>query len=148
MCEVWDNSCVSYSCILEIVQLEAALVVPRHPIFTNTLYLYWDTCCERLEERRTKKKHQLFYNIYNDSTPSYFLDLISSNNSKCDRLYLSMMATTSLFNFVHLLTRDYFFQLQWGNGITLIFQCIYMTPFLSLSGQYKFRYTISIVKDN
>ena len=31
---------------------------------------------ERLEERRTRRKLQLLYNIQNGSTPSYLLDLI------------------------------------------------------------------------
>jgi hypothetical protein len=45
-------------------------------IFTNTEYLYRETGWERLEERRTRRKLQLFYNIQNGSTPSYLLDLI------------------------------------------------------------------------
>jgi hypothetical protein len=43
---------------------------------TNTEYLYRETCWERLEERRTRRKLQLLYNIKNGSTPSYLLDLI------------------------------------------------------------------------
>jgi hypothetical protein len=46
------------------------------PIFTNTEYIYRETGWERLEERRTRKKLQLLYNIQNGSTPSYLLDLI------------------------------------------------------------------------
>jgi hypothetical protein len=40
------------------------------PIFTNTEYLYRETGWERLEERRTRRKLQLFYNIQNSSTPN------------------------------------------------------------------------------
>ena len=45
-------------------------------IFTNTEYLCRETGWERLEERRTRRKLQLLYNIQNGSTPSYLLDLI------------------------------------------------------------------------
>ena len=45
---------------------------------TNTEYLYRETGWERLEERRTMRQLQLFYNIQNGSTPSYLLDLIPS----------------------------------------------------------------------
>ena len=55
-------------------------------IFTNTEYLYRETGWERLEERRTRRKLQLFYNIQNGSTPSYLLDLIPPNNPKYDYL--------------------------------------------------------------
>ena len=75
-CEFWDNCDVSNSCKLERLQLEAARIITRLPIFTNTEYLYRDTGWERLEERRTRRKLQLFYNIQNGSTPPYLLDLI------------------------------------------------------------------------
>jgi hypothetical protein len=45
-------------------------------IFTNTEYLCRETGWERLEERRTRRKLQLLYNIQKGSTPSYLLDLI------------------------------------------------------------------------
>ena len=69
---------VSNSCKLERLQLEAARIITGLPIFTNTEYLYRETGWERLEERRTRRKLQLFliYNIQNGSTPPYLLDLI------------------------------------------------------------------------
>jgi hypothetical protein len=75
-CEVWDNCGVSNSCKLERLQLEAARIITGLPIFTNTEYIYRETGCERLEERRTRRKLQLLYNIQNGSTPPYLLDLI------------------------------------------------------------------------
>jgi hypothetical protein len=75
-CEVWDNCGVCNSCKLERLQLEAARIITGLPIFTNTEYLYRETGWERLEERRTRRKLQLLYNIQNGSTPSYLLDLI------------------------------------------------------------------------
>ena len=75
-CEVWDNCGVSNSCKLERLQLEAARIITGLPIFTNTEYLYRETGWERLEERRTRRKLQLLYNIQNGSTPPYLLDLI------------------------------------------------------------------------
>jgi hypothetical protein len=55
--------------------LEAARIITRLPIFTNTEYLYRETGWERLEERRTKRNLQLFYDIQNGSTHPYLLDL-------------------------------------------------------------------------
>jgi hypothetical protein len=45
--------------------LEAARIITGLPIFTNTEYLYRETGWERLEERRTRRKLQLLYNIQN-----------------------------------------------------------------------------------
>ena len=53
-------------------------------IFTNTEYLYRETGWERLEERRTRRKLQLFYNIQNGSTHPYLLDLYPPHNPKYD----------------------------------------------------------------
>jgi hypothetical protein len=75
-CRSWDNCGVSNSCKLERLQLEAARIITGLPIFTNTEYLYRETGWERLEERRTRIKLQLLYNIQNGSTPSYLHDLI------------------------------------------------------------------------
>jgi hypothetical protein len=75
-CEVWYNCGVSNSCKLERLQLEVARITTGLPIFTNTEYLYRETGWERLEKRRTRRKHQLFYNIQNGSTSPYLLDLI------------------------------------------------------------------------
>ena len=46
-----------------------------HSLPTQNIYKR-ETGWERLEERRTKRKLQLFYNIQNGSTPPYLLDLI------------------------------------------------------------------------
>jgi hypothetical protein len=54
---------VSNSCKLERLQLEAARIITGLPIFTSTEYLYRETAWERLEERRTRRKLQLLYNI-------------------------------------------------------------------------------------
>jgi hypothetical protein len=62
-CEVWDNCGVSNSYKLERLQLEAAIIITGLPISTNTEYLYRKTGWERLVERRTWRKLQLFYNI-------------------------------------------------------------------------------------
>jgi hypothetical protein len=64
---VWDNCGVSNSCKLERLQLEAAIIITGLPIFTNTEYIYRETGWERLEERRTRRKLQLLYNIQNGS---------------------------------------------------------------------------------
>jgi hypothetical protein len=76
VCEVWDNCGVSNSCKLERLQLKAARIITGLPISTNTEYLYRETGWERLEERRTRRKLQLFCNIQNGSTHPYLLDLI------------------------------------------------------------------------
>jgi hypothetical protein len=62
-CEVWDNCGVSNLCKLERLQLEVVRIITGLPIFTNTEYIYRETGWERLEERRTRRKLQLFYNI-------------------------------------------------------------------------------------
>jgi hypothetical protein len=105
-CEVWDNCGVSNSCKLERLQLETARIITGLPIFTNTEYLYKETGWERLEERRTRRKLQLFYNIQNGSTPPYLLDLIPPplpQQSKV-RLFIPFeMATILLFHSVDFL---------------------------------------------
>jgi hypothetical protein len=50
---------------LERLQLEAARIITGLPIFTNVEYIYRETGWERLEERRTRRKLQLLYNIQN-----------------------------------------------------------------------------------
>jgi hypothetical protein len=101
-CEVWDNCGVSNSCKLERLQLEAARFITGLPIFTNTEYLYRETGWERLEERRTRRKLQLFYNIQNGSTPPYLLDLIP-HQSKVRLFTPFEMATIVLFHSVDFL---------------------------------------------
>ena len=56
--------------------MQAAIIITGLPIFTNTKYLNRETGWDRLEERRTRRKLQLIYNIQNGSTPPYLLDLI------------------------------------------------------------------------
>ena len=85
-CEVWDNCGVSNSCKLERLQLEAARIITELPIFTNTEYLDRETGWERLEERRTRRKLQLFYNIQNGSTHPLYTRSYSPNNAKYDYL--------------------------------------------------------------
>jgi hypothetical protein len=58
--QICVNCGFSNSCKLERLQLEAARIITGLPIFTNTEYLYKETGWERLEERRTKRKLQLF----------------------------------------------------------------------------------------
>jgi hypothetical protein len=67
-CEVWDNCGVSNSCKLERLQLEEARIITGLPIFANTEYLYRETGWERLEERRTRRKLKLLYNIQNGTS--------------------------------------------------------------------------------
>jgi hypothetical protein len=101
-CEVWDKCAVSNSCKLERLQLEAARIITGLPIFTNTEYLYRETGWERLEERRTRRKLQLFYNIQNGSTPPYLLDLTPQQSLV--RLFTPFeMATILLFHSVDFL---------------------------------------------
>jgi hypothetical protein len=56
--------------------LEAARIITGLPIFTNTEYKYRESGWERLEERRTRRNLQFFYNIQNGSTSPHLLDLI------------------------------------------------------------------------
>jgi hypothetical protein len=74
-----DQTVVSNSCKLERLQLEAARIITGLQIFTNTEYLYRETGWERLEERRTRRKLQLLYNIQNGSTLNF---IISWKNDK------------------------------------------------------------------
>jgi hypothetical protein len=82
--------------------LEAARNITGLPFFTNTEYLYRETGWERLEERRTKRKLQLFYNIQNGSTSPYLLDLIPPT-IQSPTIYPFEMATVLLFHSVDFL---------------------------------------------
>jgi hypothetical protein len=69
---------------------------------TSYLYqhrIYRETGWGRLEERRTKRKLQLFYNIQNGSTPLYLLELIPPT-SQSTTSYPLRNATTLLFHSV------------------------------------------------
>ena len=105
-CEVWDNCGVSNSCKLERLQLEAAIIITGLPIFTNTEYLNRETGWERLEERRTRRKLQLFYNIQNGSTHPIFTRSYPPKQSKVRLFILFEMATIPFCRLS--LTRDSF----------------------------------------
>jgi hypothetical protein len=88
--------------------LEAARIIIGLPIFTNTEYLYRETGWERLEERRTRRKLKLFYNIQNGSTPPYLLDLIPSTIQNTT-IYPLRNGNDIIVPFCRLsLTRDFF----------------------------------------
>jgi hypothetical protein len=75
-CEVWDNGGVSNSSV-HIGETTVGGSQNYHRI--SNLYqhrIYKETGWGRLEERTTKRKLQLFYNIQNGSTPLYLLELI------------------------------------------------------------------------
>ena len=114
----WDKCGVSNSCKLERLQLEAARIITGLPIFTNTEYLYRETGWERLEERRTRRKLQLLYNIQNGSTPSYFLYLIPPTIQSMT-IYPLRNGNDIIVPFCRLsLTRDYFISAtvrEWNN---------------------------------
>ena len=58
------------------MQLEAARIVTGLPIFTNKDMIYKEIGWETLQERRNRRKLQLFYNIQNDNALSYLCKLI------------------------------------------------------------------------
>ena len=101
-CEVWDNCAIRAN--WRDHSWKAARIITRLPIFTNTEYLYRETGWERLEERRTRRKLQLFYNIQNGSTHPYLLDLYPPPQSKV-RLFFTPfeMATILLFHSIDFL---------------------------------------------
>jgi hypothetical protein len=73
---------------------------------------------ERLEERRTRRKLQLLYNIQNGSTPSYLLDLIPPT-IQSTTMYPLWNGNDSIVPFCGLsLTRDSFVSAtvrEWNN---------------------------------
>ena len=75
-CEVWDNCGTVYSNRLEQLQLEAARIVTGLPIFTNVNKIYQEVGWESLQERRKRRKLQLFHNIQNNNAPPYLNNLI------------------------------------------------------------------------
>ena len=77
--EVWDNCGIGYSNKLETLQLEAARIVTGLPIFTKLETLYKEIGWETLEERRKRRKLQMFYNIQNKNAPDYLVNLIPPN---------------------------------------------------------------------
>ena len=90
------------------LQLEAARIITELPIFTNTEYIYRESDWERLEERRTRRKLQLFYNIQNGGTPPYLLDRIPPT-IQSTTIYPLHNGNDIIVPFCSLsLTRDYF----------------------------------------
>ena len=77
-------------------------------IFTNTEYLYRETGWERLEEGRTRRRLQLFYNIQNGSTHPFLLDLIPPT-IQSTTIYPLRNGNDIIVPFCRLsLTRDFF----------------------------------------
>ena len=67
---------VGYCNKLEQLQLEAARIVTGLPIFTKTINIYTEIGWESLDERRKRRKLQMFYNIQHNSAPAYLCNLI------------------------------------------------------------------------
>jgi hypothetical protein len=61
---------------LERLQLEAARIVTGLPVFANSNFIFRELGWETLQERRTRRKLQLFYNIQNNNAPGYLSNLI------------------------------------------------------------------------
>ena len=74
--EVWDNCGVGNCNKLEQLQLEAGRIVTGLPVFTNSRKVYEELGWETLQERRKRKKLQMFYNIQYNNTPNYLSSLI------------------------------------------------------------------------
>ena len=74
--EVWDICGVGNCNKLEQLQLEAGRIVTGLPVFTNSRKVYEELGWETLQERRKRKKLQMFYNIQYNNTPNYLSSLI------------------------------------------------------------------------
>lgn len=74
--EVWDNCGSVNASKLERLQLEAARIVTGLPVFANSNFIFRELGWETLQERRTRRKLQLFYNIQNNNAPGYLSNLI------------------------------------------------------------------------
>ena len=75
-CEVWDNCGIVNVTKLEKLQLEAARIVSGLPIFTELSSIYRELGWETLQERRNRRKLQMFYNLQNSNGPQYLCNLI------------------------------------------------------------------------
>ena len=75
-CEVWDNCGDVNAAKLEQMQLDAARIVTGLPIFTRKSVIYKEIGWETLQERRRRRKLQMFYNIQNENAPQYLCKLI------------------------------------------------------------------------
>ncbi|XP_071177655.1 uncharacterized protein [Mytilus edulis] len=74
--EVWDNCGKGYSIKLEQLQLEAARIVTGLPVYTHSETVLKEVGWETLEERRKRRKLQLFYKIQNNNAPEYLCNLV------------------------------------------------------------------------
>ena len=74
--DLWDNYGTCHSNKSEKLQLEAAIIVTRLPIFTKTDSVYFETIWEPLHTRHHRRKLQLFYKIYKGLAPQYLHHLI------------------------------------------------------------------------
>jgi hypothetical protein len=153
-CEVCDNCGVSNFCKLERLQLEAAIIITGLPIFTNTEYLYRETGWERLEERRTRRKLQLFYNIQHGSTPPYLIDHIPPT-IQSTTIYPLRNGNDIIVPFYRLsLTRDSFVPAtvrEWNSLNLSVRNLDTLSKFKSQSGvqsKCQFRDTIIMVLEN
>lgn len=75
-CELWDGCTLHDSDKIERVQLEAARLVTGLPIYASRHSLYLETGWEPLEERRKRRKLNIFYKIHNNLTPNYLNEII------------------------------------------------------------------------
>ena len=74
--EVWDGSTQADTNRLKQVQLNAARIVTRLPVFAYLDSLYYETGWETLSQRRTNKKLILMFKIVNNETPGYLKNLL------------------------------------------------------------------------
>ena len=74
--ELWDNCGIGNIDKLEKLQLEAARIVTGLPIFTKSEKIYSELGWETLQERRKRRKLQMFYSILNGNAPNYLCRLI------------------------------------------------------------------------
>ena len=74
--ELWDNCGIGNISKLEKLQLDAARIVTGLPIFTKSEEIYLELGWETLQERRKRRKLQMFYNIQNNNAPNYLCRLI------------------------------------------------------------------------
>ena len=119
-----------------------------------TQNIYRETGWERLEERRTRRKLQLFYNIQNGSTPPYLLDLITPT-IQSTTIYLLRNGNDIIVPFCRLsLNRDSFVPAtvrEW-NSLNLSVRNLDTSSKLkrqsAVQSQCQFRNTILMVLEN
>lgn len=74
--ELWDNCGICNIDKLEKLQLDAARIVTGLPVFTKSEKVYSELGWQTLQERRKRRKLQMFYNIQNENAPNYLCKLI------------------------------------------------------------------------